>query len=118
MKEIQGTLFDVNEFDSWIILWVYDAEGKLHRLLHEFEPRAYGRGERAQLISIAAEFELRSAIRSVGWVERQEFYTGKMIEVMEFRLKDAASANKFRELATTAESSITFYNCDIPAALY
>ncbi len=118
MKEIQGTLFDVNEFDSWIILWVYDAEGKLHRLLHEFEPRAYGRGERAQLISIAAEFERRSAIRSVGWVERQEFYTGKMIEVMEFRLKDAASANKFRELATTAESSITFYNCDIPAAQY
>jgi DNA polymerase-2 len=118
VREVEGTLFDVNEFGPWIILWVYDSEGRLHRFLDEFTPRAYGRGSERDLIRVASEFERRGAIQSVWWVERQEFYSGKTIEVMEFRIKDASAMAKFRDLALSAEDRITFYNCDIPPGQY
>jgi DNA polymerase-2 len=117
-KRIEGWLFDVDELGPEVALWVYTAEGRMVRLTEGFHPPVYVAGERARLRSLARELERRRIVSNVRWVERREFWSGSLIEVLELHVADSSLMPRLRRLAASRDREFTFYNCDIPAAQY
>ena len=116
-QTLEGWLFDVDEFGSVIVLWVYDAAGKLHRLQHEFQLPVYAHGERIALQQFSAELFRRKLITGGRWQRKREFWSGNELEVMQFNLSDAGHTRRIRELVAE-RAGLTFFNLDIPAAQY
>ncbi len=114
---LEGWLFDVDEFGSVIVLWVYDTAGKLHRLQHEFQTPVFVDGERAALIRLAADLARRKLITGVGWQRKREFWSGDELEVMQLNVADAAHLPRLRELAAT-NTEFTYFNLSLPPAQY
>lgn len=112
---ITGWLFDIDDLGPTIALWVYDDEGRLHRLSEEFRAPVYARGDPARLKQLAADFARRGWITGVRWTERHEFWSGDRIEVMQLNVSDSASQRKICEIAAKLDREMTFYDLDIPA---
>jgi DNA polymerase elongation subunit (family B) len=112
---LRGWLFDLDDLGPAVTLWVYDDDGRLHRLTEEFHPPVYAHGERERLTSLAADFARRGWITGVRWTERREFWRGDRIEVMQINLRDSASQRGIREAAALLDREVTFYDLDIPA---
>jgi DNA polymerase-2 len=117
-RRLEGWLFDVDELGPEVALWVYTSQGEPVRLTVEFRPPVFVQGERARLRSLAYELERRGVVSHVKWAERQEFWSGKLIEVLELDVADSSLMPKLRRLAASRDREFTFYNCDIPAAQY
>jgi DNA polymerase-2 len=115
-RRIEGWLFDVDELGPEVALWVHTAEGHMVRLTETFHPLVYVAGERNQLRSLACEMDRRGIVSNVRWVERREFWTGSLIEVLELHIADSSLMPRLRRLAASRDRDLTFYNCDIPAA--
>lgn len=115
-RRLEGWLFDVDELGPQVALWVYLQDGQLVRLTDEFKPLVYVQGERARLKKLAWELERLGVISSVSWMERREFWSGELIEVLELHLADASLLPKLRRFAAARDREFVFYNCDIPAA--
>lgn len=116
-QTLEGWLFDVDEFGSVIVLWVYDAAGKLHRLQHEFQTPVFVHGERAALIRLAADLSRRKLITGVGWQRKREFWSGDELEVMQLNVADASHLPRLRQLAA-AQTEFTYFNLSLPPAQY
>jgi DNA polymerase-2 len=117
-RRLEGWLFDVDELGPEVALWVYTSGGEAVRLTEEFRPPVYVQGGRAQLRSLAYELDRRGIVSRVRWVERREFWSGKVVEALELAVSDSSLMPKLRRLAASRDHEFTFYNCDIPAAQY
>jgi DNA polymerase-2 len=117
-RRLEGWLFDVDELGPEVALWVYTSEGRPVRLTQEFRPPVFVQGERAGLRRLAYELERRGIVSHVRWVERREFWSGKVIEALELNVIDSSLMPKLRRLAASRDREYTFYNCDIPVAQY
>lgn len=115
-RRIEGWLFDVDELGPEVALWVYTAEGRRVRLTETFHPPIYVAGGRKQLGSLAYELGSRGIVSKVRWVERREFWSGSLVEVLELHVADSSLMPRLRRLAASRDREFTFYNCDIPAA--
>src|SRR5262245_4471600 len=113
-NRIEGWLFDIDELGPWVNLWVYDNDGRLHRLTDEFYPPVYAHGERAKLKQLATDMIKRDLITGVRWVSKTEFWSGKEIEVVQLNISDSSHLTKLREIAATLDPAISLYNLDIP----
>ena len=113
-QTLNGWLFDVTEFGSVIVLWVYDNAGRLHRLQHEFATPVFVHGERDALKRLSVDLSRRRLITGCQWKQRQEFWSGATLEVMQL---NAAHLPRLRELAAT-QTEFTFYNLSLPPAQY
>ena len=114
--QYEGWLFDVDELGPEIALWIYTAGGMLVRLIDRFRAPVYVHGEQARLKTLARELDRRSIITGVRWRERQEFWSGKPVRVLELHITDSSLMPQLRKLAASHDHELTFYNCDIPAA--
>jgi DNA polymerase-2 len=115
---IEGWLFDIDELGPWATLWVYDDDGRLHRLTDEFYPPVYASGERGKLKQLAADMNKRDLIAGLRWVRKREFWSGNEIEVIQLNISDSSHLPKLREIAANMDREISFYNIDIPAPQY
>jgi DNA polymerase elongation subunit (family B) len=115
---IEGWLFDVDELGERVALWVYDANGKLHRLTQEFSPPAYAGGAKEDLKRLASDLYRRGLITGGRWVERREFWSGREIEVLQLNVSNSSRLPRLREIAGTLDQQFSFYNLDIPAPQY
>ncbi|MGE0128978.1 MAG: DNA polymerase domain-containing protein [Blastocatellales bacterium] len=114
-KRITGWLFDIDELGPAVTLWVYDDNGRLHRLTDEFRAPVYARGEKNQLKRLAADWGRRDWITGVWWTTRREFWSGDEIEVLQLNVADSSYSTKLREAAAQLDREITFYDLEIPA---
>ena len=115
---IEGWLFDIDELGPWVTLWVYDDDGRLHRLTDEFYPPVYAHGDRGKLKQLAADMSKRGLIAGAQWVQKREFWSGDEIEVLQLNVSDSSHLSKLREIAAKLDRDISFYNLDIPAPQY
>ena len=115
---IEGWLFDVDELGAAVALWVYDNDGKLHRLTHEFSPSFYVSGEKDDLKRFSADLWRRGFITGGRWEMRREFWSGQEIEVMQLNVSDSSRLPRLREMAGALDQTLGFYNLDIPPAQY
>ena len=113
-NRIEGWLFDIDELGPSVTLWVYDDDGRLHRLTDEFYPPVYAHGDRAKLKLLAADLSKRGLIAGVRWVQKREFWSGDEIEVLQLNVSDSSHLLKLRQIAAALDREITFYNLDIP----
>jgi DNA polymerase II len=111
---IEGWLFDIDELGPSVTLWVYDDDGRLHRLTDEFYPPVYARGDKAKLKRLAADLSKLGLIAGVRWVQKREFWSGDEIEVIQLNVSDSSYSLKLREIAAKLDREISFYNIDIP----
>ncbi|MGE0131489.1 MAG: DNA polymerase domain-containing protein [Blastocatellales bacterium] len=115
-KRLEGWLFDVDELGSAVTLWVYDGDGRLHRVTDEWRQPVYASGDRTKLKQLATDLRRRDLIAGVRWAEKVEFWSGKEIEVMQLDIADSSNLLKLREVAAKLDREVTFYNLDIAAA--
>src|SRR5581483_8112481 len=115
-RRLEGWLFDIDELGPQLALWVYTNDGHLVRLTTMFHPPVYAQGEQSRLKALASELERRGLISHVRWTERQEFWSGEQIPVLELHVADSSLLPKLRQLAAARDREFTFYDCDIPAA--
>lgn len=115
---IEGWLFDVDELGSAVAFWVYDLEGKLHRLTAEFTPPVYVSGSTDDLKRCSADLWRRGWITGGRWELRREFWSGAEIEVLQLNVSDSSHLSRLRELAGGLDQTLSFYNLDIPTAQY
>src|SRR5262245_44837335 len=115
---IEGWLFDIDELGPSVTLWVYDNDGRLHRLTDEFYPPVYAHGDRAKLKRLAADMIKRDLITGVRWVRKREFWSGDEIEALQLNVSDSSHLLKLREIAAKLDREIAFYNLDIPTPQY
>jgi DNA polymerase II len=115
---IEGWLFDIDELGPWVTLWVYDDDGRLHRLTDEFYPPVYAHGDRGRLKQLAADMSKRDLIAGAQWVQKREFWSGDEIEVLQLNVSDSSHLSKLREIAAKLDRDISFYNLDIPTPQY
>ena len=115
---IEGWLFDIDELGPWVTLWVYDDDGRLHRLTDEFYPPVYAHGDRGKLKQLAADMSKRGLIAGAQWVQKREFWSGDEIEVLQLNVSDSSHLSKLREIAAKLDRDISFYNLDIPTPQY
>ncbi len=115
-RRLEGWLLDLDGLGPEVALWVYTNDGRLVRLTEGFHPPVYVQGERSKLRSLASDLERRGIISHVRWAERQEFWSGRRIEVLELRVADSSLMPGLRRLAAARDREFIFYNCDIPAA--
>jgi DNA polymerase-2 len=108
-------LFDVDELGPAVTLWVYDGDGRLHRVTDEFHQPVYASGDRAKLKQLAIDLRRRDLITGARWTEKIEFWSGKAIEALQLDVADSSNLLKLREIAAKLDREITFYNLDIPA---
>lgn len=108
-------MFDVDELGSVMTLWVYDSDGRLHRVTDELRQPIYASGDRAKLKQIATDLRRRDLIAGARWAEKIEFWSGKAIEALQLNVADSSSLLKLREIAAKLDREVTFYNLDIPA---
>lgn len=116
-SSLEGWLFDVDEFGSVIVLWVYDDAGRLHRLQHEFQTPVFVHGEHAALIRLAADLSRRKLITGVTWKHQREFWSGADWEVMQLNVADASHLPRLRQLAAS-QTEFAFFNLSLPPAQY
>lgn len=114
-NSLRGWLFDIDDLGPAVTLWVYDDDGRLHRLSEEFRAPVYARGERTRLKQLAADFARRGWITGVRWAERREFWSGDATEVLQLNVADSASQRRICEMAAQIDREVTFYDLDIPA---
>ncbi|MCG3159083.1 MAG: hypothetical protein JMDDDDMK_00059 [Acidobacteria bacterium] len=114
-NRLEGWLFDVDELGSAITLWIYDGDGRLHRVTDELRQPIYASGDKAKLRQLATDLRRRDLVAGARWAEKIEFWSGKAIEVMQFNVADSSNLLKLREVATKLDREVTFYNLDIPA---
>jgi DNA polymerase II len=117
-NRIEGWLFDIDELGPSVTLWVYDNDGRLHRLTDEFYPPIYAHGDRAKLKRLAADMSKRDLITGVSWVRKREFWSGDEIEALQLNVSDSSHLLKLREIAAKLDREIAFYNLDIPTPQY
>lgn len=115
---VEGWLFDVDELGSRVALWIYENDGRLRRLTHDFSPPAFVGGERDELKRFSADLVRRGFITGGRWVARREFWTGDEIEVLQLNVSDSSHLPRLRELAGTVDRKLAFYNLDIPTTQY
>lgn len=115
---INGWLFDIDEFGSQIILWVFDSQGKLQRYTHEFSPPIFICGERTNLKLVSNELIRKGLVTGSRWVVKRDFWSGDEIEVMQLNISDSAHFPKIREIAGSYDQQVSFHNIDIPSAQY
>ncbi|MBS1789707.1 MAG: hypothetical protein JST85_18425 [Acidobacteria bacterium] len=113
---IKGWLFDIDELGSAITLWVYDDNGRLHRLTDEFRAPVYAHGEKDRLKRLASDWEKRDWITGVWWTTRREFWSEEEIEVLQLNVADSSYSVKIREVAALLDREISFYDLEIPAS--
>jgi DNA polymerase II len=113
-KRIEGWLFDIDELGPWVTLWVYDDDGRLHRLTDEFYPPVYAHGDRGKLKQLAADMNKRDLIAGLRWTRKREFWSGDEIEVLQLNISDSSHLPKLREIAAKLDREISFYDLDIP----
>jgi len=117
-QKLEGWLFDVDELGPAVALWVYDASGRLRRLMHEFSPPIYADGATDELKRLSIDLVRRGFISGGRWVVRREFWSGEDIEVLQLNVSDSSHLYRLREIAGALDQSISFYNLDIPTAQY
>ena len=117
-RRIEGWLFDVDEGDSSIGLWIYDWERKLHRLTHEFSPPIYVSGPREDLKRLSADFYRRGFVTGGRWGVKREFWSGQEIEVLRLNVSGSSSLPRIREIAGALDQTLSFYNLDLPTSQY
>ncbi len=113
-NRLEGWLFDIDELGPEVALWVYDDTGWLHRLTDEFHPPIYAQGDKEKLKRLAADLYKQHLITGVWWTNRQEFWSGEEIEVLQLNVSDSSHLFRLREIATKLDREIVFYNLDIP----
>jgi len=116
-RTIEGWLFDVYEFSTAMVLWLYNDAGALHRVTHEFATPIFAHGTREQLKQLSAELYRRRLITGGRWERKREFWSGDELDVMQLNVPDVDALRRLREFAVT-QSELTFFNFDIPAAQY
>ncbi len=115
---IEGWLLDIDELGSSVTLWIYDNNARLRRLTSEFYPPVYALGERAKLKQLAVDLTKRNLIIGVRWVQKREFWSGEEVEALQVNVSDSSHLAKLREIASTIDREISFYNLDIPTPQY
>lgn len=113
---ITGWLFDIDELGAAVTLWVYDDNGRLHRLTDEFRAPVYAHGEKNRLKRLATDWAKRDWITGVWWTTRREFWSGEEIEVLQLNVADSSYSVKMREAAAQLDREISFYDLEIPAS--
>lgn len=108
----------MDDLGSSVALWVYDNDGKLHRLTHEFSPRVYTSGDRDELKRFSTDLWRRGYVTGGRWEVRREFWTGEEIEVLQLNVSDSSHLPRLREIAGPLDQTISCYNLDIPTAQY
>jgi DNA polymerase-2 len=115
---IEGWLFDVDDLGPAVALWIYDAGGRLHRLMHEFSPPVYVGGARDELKRFSSDLWRRGLITGGRWGALREFWTGEEREVLRLNVSDSSNLPRLREIAGALDQQFSFYNIDIPTAQY
>jgi DNA polymerase elongation subunit (family B) len=115
---IEGWLFDVDELGSAVALWIYDLEGRLHRLTHAFNPPIYVGGGKQELGRLSEDLIRQGLVSNERRCVRREFWSGKEIEVLQLSVTDASILPKLREMASALDEQLSFYNLDIQTAQY
>src|SRR5262249_2185564 len=112
---ITGWLYDIEELGQAVTLWVYDDNGRLHRLSDEFRVPVYAGGGKDRLRGLASDWGKRDWMTGVWWTTRREFWSGEEIEVLQLNVADSSNSVKMREAAAQIDREISFYDLEIPA---
>jgi DNA polymerase-2 len=115
--QLSGWLFDVDEFGSEVVLWVYCQSGRLFRLTHQFFPSIYVEGKPQLLGMLAWEVQRRGFIDRLKWAKRKDLRTGKAKAVLDLQICDSSLLPRLRKLAASRRD-LTFYNIDLPTPQY
>ncbi|MGE5848823.1 MAG: DNA polymerase domain-containing protein, partial [Candidatus Methylomirabilota bacterium] len=114
---LTGWIFDVYPTSGGMVVWIVDAEGKNHRLVDSFQPSFYVAGPATALRRLAADLHRMRLAVPVGMTRRQEFWTGKPRDVLEFLLLDPERQPTLLRQLAVPRPGITLYDCDLSPAL-
>lgn len=117
-QRLEGWLFDIDEFGSEVVLWVYDPSRRLHRLTHRFLPAVYVGGDRSTLLRLGCELEKRGLVGRFKWRKKREFWSGEPTDVLELTVADSSILPKLRNLVAARDTQFAAYNLDIPTPQY
>ncbi len=117
-QRLEGWLFDVDELGFEVVLWVYDYQGRLHRLTQEFSPVVYVGGEPSILLMLGCQLQKRGMIEQFKWRKKREFWSDHLIDVLELTVADSSLLPRLRNLAASRDTEFNVYNIDIPTPQY
>ncbi|MGC1404942.1 MAG: hypothetical protein WA974_18690, partial [Thermodesulfobacteriota bacterium] len=107
----RGWLIDLYVRDDLIILWFRLQSGTLLCLTDSFPYRFYAQGSPRKLLAL--EKTLSFQIRRTGWTKRREFWSGKLIQVLEFEVGSLQRLFQIQNVLSRFPEGLSFYNCDL-----
>jgi DNA polymerase elongation subunit (family B) len=110
---VEGWLFDVYPHRDGMVVWVLDAGGRAHRLLHPYQPVMYVAGSRRAIEAAGRAVATLGVPVGLRPARQRELMTGEEIPVVRVAVgSPAAYPAAAQRLARVAH--LTLFNCDVP----
>ena len=110
---IEGWLFDVYPHRDGMVLWVLEAGGRPHRLLHPYEPAMYVAGPRLAIESAGKAAATLGVPVTLRPTRRRELMTGEEVSVVRVAVASPAVYPAAAQRLARVEQ-LALYNCDVP----
>ena len=112
----RGWLIDLYVREDIIVLWFRLQSGTLLCLTDSFPYRFYAQGRPRDLLAL--EKTLSYLIRRTNWTKRREFWTGKLIPVLELEAVSFKKLFEIQKVLSRFLEAISFYNIDLAVPQY
>jgi DNA polymerase-2 len=112
----RGWLIDLYVREDLIVLWFRLQSGRLICLTDSFPYCFYAQGNPRKLLAL--EKTLSYLIRRTGWTKRREFWSGKLIQVLELEVGSLQKLFQVQTVLSRFSEGLNFYNCDLAIPQY
>lgn len=112
----RGWLIDLYVREDLIVLWFRLQSGTLICLTDSFPYCFYAQGRPRDLMTL--EKNLSPLIRRINWTKRREFWSGKLVSVLELEAVSVKKLFEIQKVLSRFPGAIHFYNCDLAVPQY
>jgi DNA polymerase elongation subunit (family B) len=110
---VEGWLFDVYPHRDGMVVWVLDAGGRSHRLLHRYRPVMYMAGPRRAIEAAGRAVATLGVPVGLRPTRQRELMTGEEVPVVRVAVGSPVAYPAAAQRLAHVEH-LTLYNCDVP----
>jgi DNA polymerase-2 len=110
---LEGWLFDVYPHRDGMVVWMLDAGGRPHRLLHPYRPVMYVAGPRQAIESAGRAVATLGVPVALRPAQQRELMTGDEIPVVRVTVGSPTAYPAAAQRLARVER-LALYNCDVP----
>ncbi len=110
---VEGWLFDVYPQRDGMVVWVLDAAGRPHRLLHRYEPAMYIAGPRRAIETAGKAVATLGVPVTLRPIVQRELMSGEEVPVIRVAVGSPTAYPAAAQRLARVER-LTLFNCDVP----